>query len=96
MCDRRVEDERAERRCGESLLTGGFRHTPVPQSTSFPRFPSPLIEPDVQVSRIRLSDWLHIRPTETTSGRRVRNQVTPSEPKTWTGANRRVPRDRTL
>ncbi len=24
-----------------------------------PRFPSPLIEPDVRVSRIRLSDWLH-------------------------------------
>jgi hypothetical protein len=24
-----------------------------------PRFPSPLIEPDVRISRIRLSDWLH-------------------------------------
>ena len=23
------------------------------------RFPSPLIEPDVRISRIRLSDWLH-------------------------------------
>ena len=24
-----------------------------------PRFPSPLIEPDVRISRIRLSDWFH-------------------------------------
>jgi hypothetical protein len=23
------------------------------------RFPSPLIKPDVRISRIRLSDWLH-------------------------------------
>ena len=23
------------------------------------RFPSPLIEPDLRISRIRLSDWLH-------------------------------------
>jgi hypothetical protein len=63
-------------------LTGGFRRTPVPHSTSFLRFSSPLIEPDVQVSRIRLSDWIHITPTETTSRRPVRNQVTPNEPKT--------------
>ncbi len=25
------------------------------------RFPSPLIEPDVRISRIRLSDWLHLK-----------------------------------
>ena len=25
------------------------------------RFPSPLIEPDVRISRIRLSDWFHLR-----------------------------------
>jgi hypothetical protein len=29
---------------------GGFRRL---------RFPSPLIKPDVRISRIRLSDWLH-------------------------------------
>src|SRR6185436_6162224 len=28
-----------------------------------PRFPSPLIKPDVRISRIRLSDWLHRRLT---------------------------------
>src|SRR5262245_46748093 len=28
-----------------------------------PRFPSPLIEPDLQIYRIRLSDWLPPRPT---------------------------------
>jgi hypothetical protein len=27
------------------------------------RFPSPLIKPDVRISRIRLSDWLHDRLT---------------------------------
>jgi hypothetical protein len=25
-----------------------------------PRFPSPLIKPDVRISRIRLSDWFHL------------------------------------
>ncbi len=25
------------------------------------RFPSPLIEPDMRISRIRLSDWFHLR-----------------------------------
>jgi hypothetical protein len=54
----------------------------VPHSTPYPRFASPLIEPDVQISRIRLSDWIHIMPTETTSRRPVRNQVTPNDPKT--------------
>jgi hypothetical protein len=29
------------------------------------RFPSPLIEPDVRISRIRLSDWLRHEPHET-------------------------------
>ena len=82
LANRRVEDERAGLRCGESLLTGGFRRAPVPHSTPYPRFPSPLIEPDVQISRIRLSDWIHIMLTETTSRRPVRNQVTPNDPKT--------------
>ena len=26
---------------------------------AMPRFPSPLIKPDVRISRIRLSDWFH-------------------------------------
>ena len=29
-----------------------------------PRFPSPLIKPDVPISGIRLSDWLHRRLTD--------------------------------
>src|SRR6202035_5405691 len=32
---------------------GGVSHAQLP------RFPSPLIEPDVRISRIRLSDWFH-------------------------------------
>src|SRR5262249_4965607 len=34
------------------------------------RFPSPLIEPDVRISRIRLSDWLHRKAHETTADRK--------------------------
>jgi hypothetical protein len=29
-------------------------------AVALPRFPSPLIKPDVRISRIRLSDWLHL------------------------------------
>jgi hypothetical protein len=36
-----------------------------------PRFPSPLIKPDVRISRIRLSDWLHLRHTERTGRARL-------------------------
>jgi len=38
-----------------------------------PRFPSPLIEPDVRSYRIRLSDWLHREAHDAAaSGRRSR------------------------
>jgi hypothetical protein len=40
-------------------LTGGFRQMPVPQSTPWLRFLFALIERNVQISRIALSDWLH-------------------------------------
>src|SRR4051812_38435235 len=33
---------------------GGLGHAATP------RFPSPLIKPDVRISRIRLSDWFHL------------------------------------
>jgi len=29
-------------------------------AVALPRFPSPLIKPDVRISHIRLSDWLHL------------------------------------
>ncbi|CAA9372092.1 MAG: hypothetical protein AVDCRST_MAG89-4679, partial [uncultured Gemmatimonadetes bacterium] len=29
-----------------------------------PGFPGPLIEPDVRISRIRLSDWVHFKACE--------------------------------
>ena len=48
-------------------VAGGFRQVPVPQSTPWLRFLSPLIEPDVPISGIRLSDQLHYRPTADTS-----------------------------
>src|SRR6266404_6290462 len=35
-----------------------------------PRFPTPLIKPDVPISGIRLSDWLHRRLTNESSLRR--------------------------
>ena len=47
-----------------------------------PRFPSPLIKPDVRISRIRLSDWLH--PEAHGGGPRCtrRRRSTPNPPKT--------------
>ena len=52
----RVEHWRGSFRYGELLFPGGFRHLPVPQSVSSPRFQCPLIKPDMQISCIRLSD----------------------------------------
>ena len=40
---------------------------PVPHSSPWLRFQSPLIEPDVQFSRIRLSDEIMPSPTESWS-----------------------------
>ena len=37
---------------------------PVPHSSPWLRFQSPLIEPDMQISRIRLSDEIMPSPTE--------------------------------
>jgi len=37
---------------------------PVPHSSPWPRFQSPLIEPDRQISCIRLSDEIMPSPTE--------------------------------
>src|SRR5205823_721007 len=57
-----------------------------------PRFPSPLIEPDVQISCIRLSDRFHRQ----THGRAPRctqyRRSTPSGPKITSSASARVPR----
>src|SRR3954470_13484055 len=55
---------------------GGLGHA------ASPRFPSPLVKPDVRISRIRLSDWLH--PKAHGGGPRCtrRRRSTPSAPKT--------------
>ncbi len=37
-----------------------YRDLVLGQAAS-PRFPTPLIEPNVRFSRIRLSDWLHLK-----------------------------------
>ena len=63
---------------------------------AMPRFPSPLIKPDVRISRIRLSDWLHLA---TVGGAPMcirRSWSTPSFSKTTWCENRRVPREGTL
>ena len=60
------------------------------------RFPSPLIKPDVQISRIRLSDQLH---RTTHGGRPLRARIrcrTASSPNTSPKENREVPRLLTL
>ena len=61
------------------------------------RFPSPLIEPDVRISRIRLSDRLHRKARGV--GRTAcmaRKLTTPSSPNTVFRENRVVPREGTL
>ena len=55
----RVEKRRGGERHGEETLTGGFRRRPMPQCTPWLRFLFSLIERNVQISRIALSDWLH-------------------------------------
>jgi hypothetical protein len=47
-----------------------------------PRFPSPLIKPDVRVSRIRLSDWLHLEAHGRAPTWTWRSRSTPSSPNT--------------
>jgi transposase len=54
----RVEVRRGCQRSEELLFPA---HVPVPQFASWPRLLSPLVEPDVRFSRIRLSDWFHAR-----------------------------------
>ena len=58
---RRVEDGRGDMRTQGVAVTGSFRFRPVPQSGPSLRFPSPLIKPCMRISRIRLSDCLHLK-----------------------------------
>src|SRR5271165_692222 len=44
------------------------------------RFPSPLIKPDVRISRIRLSDWLHGEAFGAGLGWCFQSETTPSSP----------------
>src|SRR6185295_7658091 len=57
----RVGGGRGGCRSRELLFPAAFAKAPVPQSRPWLRFPPPLIEPDVRISRIRLSDGLHER-----------------------------------
>jgi hypothetical protein len=58
-----VEDGRGGDRTGEWLLAASFRYVGGASIRPWLRFPSPLIEPDLQISSIRLSDWFHERLT---------------------------------
>ena len=60
------------------------------------RFPSPLIKPDVRISRIRLSDWLHLVAVGGGPMCIRRSRSTPSFPNTTSLENCRVPREGTL
>jgi hypothetical protein len=55
----RVDGGRGDCRSRESLLPAAFAIVPVPQSRPWFRFPPPLIEPDVRLYSIRLSEGLH-------------------------------------
>src|ERR1700730_6829700 len=60
------------------------------------RFPSPLIEPDVRISRIRLSDQLHLKAHGGGVLVSWRSRTTPNLPKMISSENRPVPSDGTL
>jgi len=60
--------------------------------TATPRFPSPLIKPDVPISSIRLSDWLHCRLTEERCALGL-SGTTPNFPNTTSSPKRWVPRE---
>ncbi len=63
----------------ESRLAGGFRYVPVPQSDPWLRFHTPLVEPDVRFSRIRLPDKAsRFRPREARRARLELDQPQPS------------------
>ena len=55
------------------------------------RFPSPLIERSVRISRTALSDWFHPRTTVPRHGGRGLSRSTPSAPYTAAYVKRRVP-----
>ena len=55
----RVEEGRGGGRLPVAMA-GAFAAAPQ-SGLPWPRFPSPLIEPDLRISRIRLSDWFHLR-----------------------------------
>jgi hypothetical protein len=61
-------------------------------AVAVPRLPSPLIKPDVRISRIRLSDWLHFAAVGGAPRCIQRSRSTPSFPKTTLSEKRRVPR----
>src|ERR687898_1008877 len=60
------------------------------------RLPSPLVKPDVRISRIRLSDWLHRRAHGGGPKRTRRRCSTPSAPNTASRGKRLVPCEGTL
>jgi len=55
----RVEEGRSGGRLPVAMA-GAFAAAPQ-SGLPWLRFPSPLIEPDLRISRIRLSDWLHLK-----------------------------------
>src|SRR3954468_7665594 len=55
---------------------GGLGHVATP------RFPSPLVKPDVRITRIRLSDWLHREAHGGGPRCTRRRRSTPNAPKT--------------
>src|SRR3954447_12857618 len=65
---------------------GGLGHA------ASPRFPSPLIKPDVRIARIRLSDWLHRKAHGGGPRCTRRSRNTPNSPNTRASENRVVPR----
>ena len=80
---------------GETVA-GGFRLEPVPHSSPWLRFRSPLIELDGRISRIQLSDWVHVKAHDKAPRGSRPSFRTPKSVYTAAPENRRVPRVDTL
>jgi len=72
-------------------LPAAFATAPVPQSIPSLRLPSPLVEPDVRISRIRLSDWFHVTAHAGAGPCRGPSRAIPNGPKIVRPENRCIP-----
>ena len=72
------DDDRASYKAGCGPATAASVESSRGAVAWLPGFPDPLIEPDVRISRIRLSDWVHFKACESATRRRPPSCTSPS------------------